>query len=63
MMPSRYKEMLYDITLDQLYKEFANTVDSMQGMRVTRNDSDRIYKLSKLTIINNEIRRRGSDAN
>ena len=62
-MPSRYKEMLYDITLDQLYKEFANTVDSMQGMRVTRNDSDRIYKLSKLTIINNEIRRRGSDAN
>ena len=63
MMPSRYKEMHYDITLDQLYKEFSNTVDSMQGMRVTRNDSDRIYKLSKLTIINNEIRRRGSDAN
>ena len=59
-MPSRYKEMLCDLTLDQLYKEFANTVDSMQGMRVTRNDSDRIYRLSKLTIINNEIRRRGS---
>lgn len=59
-MPSRYVEMLRDLTLDQLYKEFANTVDAMQGMASTIRPDDRTHNLSKLIIINNEIRERGT---
>ena len=58
MMPTNYTKMLCDLTLNQLYKEFANTVDAMQGIMATIRPDDRTHNLSKLIIINNEIRER-----
>ena len=55
---SDYTAALKAMTLNELYKEFANTVDAMQGMASTIRPDDRTHNLSKLIIINNEIRER-----
>ena len=60
---SKYGDTIGKLSLNELHKEFANTVDSMQGMAATRNTNERAVKLSKLIILNNAIRERVNNAN
>ena len=60
---SKYSDAAGKMSLNELHKEFANTVDSMQGMAATRNTNERAVKLSKLIILNNVIRERVNNAN
>ncbi len=53
-----YIENLKQLTLNELYRVYANEVDAMQGMSKTVHSDERILSLSKLIIINNEIRER-----
>ena len=53
-----YTDQLKPLTLNELYKAYASIVDSAQGMAHTINAEDRKLALSKLIIINNEIRER-----
>jgi len=55
---SNYTDALEKMSLNELYREFANTVDAMQGMTATIRPDDRTHNLSKLIVINNEIRER-----
>lgn len=65
---SDYTAALKGLTLNELYKEFANTSASMRielattPIVLTKKSDDRTYNLNRLITINNEIRRRGSDA-
>lgn len=61
-MPN-YIDALEKMSLNELYKEFANTVDVMQGMTATIRPDDRTHNLSKLIIINNVIRERVRNEN
>lgn len=55
---SDFTKALKAMTLNELYRVYANTVDAMQGMTATIRPDDRTYNLSRLIIINNEIRER-----
>ena len=60
---SDFQKSLEGLTLNELYRVYANTVDVMQGMSKVYPSEVRTFLLSKLTIINNEIRKRESDEN
>ena len=60
---SDFQTALEGLTLNELYRVYANTVDVMQGMSKVYPSEVRTFLLSKLTIINNEIRKRESDEN
>ena len=55
---SDFTKALKKLTLNELYRVYANTVDAMQGMIKVYISDDRIHLLSRLIIINNEIRER-----
>ena len=57
-MGTTFSDLLTTLTLNELYKTYASIVDSAQGMAHTINAEDRKLALSKLIIINNEIRER-----
>ena len=59
----KYIETLNEMTVNELYREYTNIVDSMQGMAQTINVLDRTLNLSKLTIINNVIREKVRNGN
>ena len=56
-------ENLKKLTLNELYRVYANEVDSMQGMSKVVYSDDRTLSLSKLILINNEIRERENEGN
>lgn len=55
---SDYVDGLTQLTLNELYRAYASECDAMQGMAATINSDDRTLRLSKLILINNEIRER-----
>jgi hypothetical protein len=55
---SDFQEALKGLTLNELYRVYVNTLDGMQGMSKVYFKDDREYLLSRLIIINNEIRER-----
>jgi len=55
---SDFTKALKKLTLNELYRVYANTVDVMQGMSKVYISDDRIHLLSRLISINNEIRER-----
>ena len=60
-MGTTFSDLLTTLTLNELYKTYASIVDSMQGMAHVINAEDRKLALSKLIIINNEIREREAE--
>ena len=58
-----FTESLKQLTLNELYRVYANEVDSMQGMSKVVYSDDRTLSLSKLILINNEIRERENEGN
>ena len=56
-------ESLKKLTLNELYRVYANEVDAMQGMSKVVYSDDRTLSLSKLILINNEIRERENEGN
>lgn len=58
-----YIENLKQLTLNELYRVYANEVDAMQGMSKIVYSDDRNLSLSKLILINNEIRERENESN
>ncbi len=60
-MSSEYVTALRGLTLNELYRVYANTVDRMQGMSNVVCSDDRKYQLSTLILINNEIRERENE--
>jgi hypothetical protein len=58
-----YTENLKQLTLNELYRVYANEVDAMQGMSNIVFSEGRTLSLSKLILINNEIRERENESN
>ena len=58
-----YIENLKQLTLNELYRVYANEVDAMQGMSKIVYSDVRTLSLSKLILINNEIRERENEDN
>jgi len=55
---SDFQEVLKGLTINELHRAYAGNVDVMQGMSKIYFKDDREYLLSRLIIINNEIRER-----
>ncbi len=55
---SEYSEALKRLTLNELYRVYAMECDAMQGMSKIVYTDERNLRLSKLIIINNEIKER-----
>tara|TARA_R110002020_G_scaffold368536_2_gene580341 strand:+ start:1328 stop:1513 length:186 start_codon:yes stop_codon:yes gene_type:complete len=55
----KFSERLKDLANDELSKAYSSHMDSGQGMAHARSEDERKLLISKLIIINNEMRKRG----